>query len=147
MKKNLLLITVAIITMACCVYAADWVQISEKQYLDVSSITSYNYDLNFNNDRLYSIWQKDLNNGTENWKEIEKNIGKKLWYDKYLQIVNCSKKEIAVKSIILYDLKENAVFSNDYYPLEWQSIAPDTIGEGIYTDVCRAVAPNFRSNR
>lgn len=133
--------------MACCVFAADWVQIAEKQYLDVSSITPYNYDLNFNNDRLYSIWQKNLNNGTENWEEIEKNIGKKIWYYKYLQVVNCSKKEIAVRSIILYDLKENAVFSNDYYPLEWQSVAPDTIGEGIYTDVCRAVAPKFRSNR
>jgi len=140
MKKNLLFVFAAMLTMACCVFAADWVQIAEKQYLDASSLTTYNYNLNFDNDIIYSIWQKRLNNGTENWKEVEKNIGKKLWYEKSLQIVNCSKKEIAVKSIILYDIKENAIFNYDYYPLDWQSIAPETIGESIYTDVCRTTS-------
>ena len=144
MKKNLLFVFVAILTFTCCVFAADWVQIYEKQYLDASSLTPYAYNLNFDNDRIYSIWQKRLNNGAVNWKEIEKEIGKKIWYEKSLMITNCSKKEIAVKSIILYDIKENAVFNYDYSTLDWTSVAPETVGEGIYNTVCRATAPQIK---
>ena len=145
--KNLLLITVAILTMACCAFAADWIQIYEKQYLDASSLAPYSYNLNFDNDRLYSIWSKNLNDGTQSWQLLEKYSGKKAWYSKTLWVVNCSKKEIAVKSTVWYDLKEDVIDSYNSNYLDWKSITPETVGEGIYTDVCRAVAPKFRSNR
>ena len=146
MKKNLFLVLITLLTITISVFAADWVQIYEKIYLDASSLGQYNYNLNFDNDRIYSVWSKMLNDGTNTWKDMEKSNGKKIWYNKSLWVVNCTKKEFAIKSVVLYDLKENVVDSYDSNYLDWTSVTPETVGEGIYTDVCRAVAPKFRSN-
>lgn len=147
MKKNLFFALFALLTITLSVFAADWVQIYEKIYLDASSLSQYNYNLNFDNDRIYSIWSKMLNDGTNTWKDMEKSTGKKIWYNKSLQVVNCTKKEFAIKSVVSYDLKENVIETSDSDILYWQSVVPETVGEGIYTFVCRAVAPKFRSNR
>ncbi len=97
MKRNIFLVFVMILIMSCCTLAAYWVQIDEKIYLHAFSLSPYNHHSNFDKDRLYSIWSKELNNGTEYWKNIEKKLGKKIWYDKTLNIVNCTKREIAKK--------------------------------------------------
>ena len=52
------------------------------------------------------------------------------------------KKEIAIKSTVYYDLKENVAYGNDYIALDWMSVVPETIGELKYNVVCSAVAPN-----
>ena len=62
--------------------------------MDADSLSPYKYDTNtYKNDALYSIWVKNLNNGKETWKNIEKGIGKKLWYSKDLLVINCTKKK------------------------------------------------------
>lgn len=136
MKKNLFFVLLAILTLICRAYAAEWVQIGEKSYLDASSMSPYDYRLNFDNDGLYSIWKKSLNDGTDMWKNLEKNLDKKLWYNQSLLIVNCTKKEIAIKSSVTYDLKDKAVSSENLNLLEWRSIVPESNGEFIYTLVC-----------
>lgn len=144
MKKNLFFVLITLTTITLSVFAADWVQIYEKIYLDASSLSPYDYNLNFDKDKLYSIWNKALNDGTEIWQELEKASGKKPWYNKSLWIVNCTKKEIAIKSVVSYDIKENVIDNFDDNYLNWQNVVPETIGEGIYTNVCRAVAPKIQ---
>ena len=147
MKKNLFFVLIALTTITLSVFAADWVQIYEKIYLDASSLNEYSYSLNYDNDRIYSIWSKMLNDGKEQWKILEKAAGKKVWYNKTFYVVNCTKKELATKSVIWYDLKDNVVDNYDSNYLDWRSVIPETVGEGIYVNVCRAVAPKFRSKR
>lgn len=144
MKKNLFLVFTALLTITLSVFAADWVQIYEKIYLDASSLSSYNYYANYNNDKLYSIWGKMLNDGKQNWKVLENYSGKKAWYNKTQWIVNCSKNEIAVKSTVWYDLKEDIIGNYDSNYLDWKSVTPETVGEGIYHTVCRATAPKIK---
>ena len=128
------------------VFAADWVQIGDKIYLDASSLSEYAYDLNFDNSKIYSIWKKGLNDSTDSWKNLEKNYKKKLWYDKTLFVINCSRKELAVKSIVLYDLNENVVDNIDNSYLNWSSIVPETNGEVMYSLVCRPIVSNNIQN-
>ena len=33
---------------------------------------------------ILSVWEKKLNDGTQHWKDIEKILGKKLWYNNYV---------------------------------------------------------------
>ncbi len=47
----------------------------------------------------------------------------------------------------MYDLKDKVAFNYEYNYLEWSSVAPETIGESIYTEVCYATAPKFRSDK
>ena len=145
MKRNLLFVLIALLTMACSVFAAEWVQIGEKIYLDASSVSRYEYRLNFDKDILYSIWKKSLNDGKDTWKNLEKKYGKKLWYDKELLVVNCTKKELAIKSIIDYDLNENVAGSYESSYLEWQSVVPETNGELMYALVCSAASTNAQN--
>ena len=74
--------------MSNFVFAADWVQIDEKTYLDSSSVHQYQYSLDNRNDRIYSVWLKLLNDGTQIWKEIENDAGKKIWYSLDLDVLN-----------------------------------------------------------
>ncbi|MBP3821686.1 hypothetical protein J6G99_08615 [bacterium] len=133
MKKNLFFVLIAMLTMASCVFAAEWIQIGEKSYLDVSSLSPYEYN---HTDVTYSIWKKSLNDGTDTWKNLEKILGKKLWYSKVLFVINCTKKEIGIKSAIHYDLNENVADSNEFIYLNWQSVVPETNGEFMYALVC-----------
>lgn len=145
MKKVFFSVFLSII-MAAPVFAADWVQIDEKRYLDDSSLSKYNYNLNFDNDKIYSIWSKFLNDGTQIWKELEKIIGKKLWYDKTLWVVNCTKKELAIKKSVYYDLKGNVADNSDDSYLDWSSVTPETLGETIYLYVCGGGISNTQNN-
>ena len=142
MKRSLLLGAIIALLIAIPVFAANWVQIDEKMYLDASSLDVYNYGLNYNNHRIYSIWAKVLNNGNEIWKSREKQSSKKLWYDKVLYITNCSNRQIAIKSILTYDIKENLVEFDESNYIEWTSVAPETTGELVYTLVCKSNTVN-----
>lgn len=143
MKKNKLFILILtfLVTLNFAI-AADWVQIAEKTYLDASSLSQFKY---FDNDVYYSIWAKNLNNGTDLWKQLEKINGKKIWYNKTLWVVNCSKKEIGTKSSVMYDINENVIYN--YEPLypDWSSIVPETMGEVIYTLVCSTNTANIQT--
>ncbi len=146
MKKNLLFIFALMLILP--VFAADWVEIYEKMYLDDSSLSKYKdkYSSSFDTDKIYSIWEKSLNDGTEYWKNAEKIQGKKLWYKKTLWVVNCTKKEIAIKSSVYYDLKENVVDSYEQIYLVWQSVVPETLGELKYSYVCGGGIFNTQNN-
>jgi hypothetical protein len=141
MKKNLLFALIVMLAMACSVFAAEWVQIGEKSYMDVSSLAPYKYNYT---DITYSIWKKSLNDGTDTWKNLEKRYGKKIGYNKALFVVNCTKKEIGLKSVVEYDLNEHVVDSYESIYPDWSSVVPETNGELMYTLVCSAANTNVQ---
>lgn len=145
MKKNLFFVFITFLAITCYVFAADWVQIAEKIYLDTSSLTQHKYDLNYDKDKLYQVWIKNLNDSTEEWKTLEELTGKKPWYKKSLLVVNCTKKEITEKSVVLYDLRENVIDYKTNSYLEWQSIPPETIGEDVYMKICRSTTTDIQN--
>ncbi|MBR6297689.1 MAG: hypothetical protein IKR34_00430 [Candidatus Gastranaerophilales bacterium] len=142
MKKNLFFALFTLLFTINFVMAADWIQIGEKLYLDASSWSQYDY---YGKDGFYSIWTKSLNNGDKYWKEVEGIFGKKLWYEKILYVFNCAKKEMAIKSSVYYDLKDNVVNSNENSILEWHSIVPESIGELKYMHACGAVPQSVQN--
>ena len=132
MKKFILLFLSLFITLP--VFSASWVQIGEKTYLDIDSLTTYidEYDSIKTNQKIY--WLKELNDGSEYFKKIEKEYNTKIWYTMTQRLVNTNKKTSSIKTIIYYDLKGNVVFNYtcpDYF-LKWDSIVPNTYGEFLY---------------
>ena len=132
MKKFILLFLSLFITLP--VFSASWVQIGEKTYLDIDSLTTYidEYDSIKTNQKIY--WLKELNDGSEYFKKIEKEYNSKIWYTMTQRLVNTNKKTSSVKTIIYYDLKGNVVSSYTFpdYLLKWDSIVPNTYGEFLY---------------
>lgn len=133
MKKNIIIIFLLFIMLPA--FASDWVQISEKDYMDLSSINEYNAIGLYADDVLYSVWIKNLNDKSEFWTNLEKMLNKKLWYSMSQHVVNCSRREIATKHSALYDTKNNSIYDKELY-LEWGSVVPDTNGEYLYSLVC-----------
>ena len=58
MKKNIIIIFLLFTMLPA--FASDWVQISEKDYMDLSSINEYNTIGLYADDVLYSVWIKNL---------------------------------------------------------------------------------------
>ncbi len=119
-------------------YASNWITISQdgKSFIDTSSISSH-YCLGNN---CYSVWLKHLNKGDDEDKEINAYLGKVWWYKKVQYVINCQKKEIATKSIAFYDLHDEPITEGiktlPDYNLSWESVIPETIGEGILNTAC-----------
>ena len=132
MKKFILLFLSFFIALP--VFSASWVQIAEKTYLDIDSLTTYidEYDSIKTNQKVY--WLKELNDGSEYFKKIEKEYNTKIWYTMTQRLVNTNKKTNSIKTIISYDLKGNVVFSYTFpdFLLKWDSIVPNTYGEFLY---------------
>ncbi len=143
MKKNIIIIFLLFTMLPA--FASDWVQISEKDYMDLSSINEYNTIGLYADDVLYSVWIKNLNDKSEFWTNLEKMLNKKLWYSMSQHVVNCSRREIATKHSALYDTKNNSIYDKELY-LEWGSVVPDTNGEYLYSLVCSANQASNPSN-
>ena len=61
------------------VHAADWRQIDDKIYMDVDSIEFFVPDRPYNKrNNQYSFWIKSLNDGSDNYKQLEKHFNKKV---------------------------------------------------------------------
>lgn len=131
------LIFLIMIVLCTKANAATWVQIKEKAFIDLSSIDYYVDDYgNIDYDKKI-FWMKNLNDKSENYKKLEKILGKKIWYtiDKF--VINHRAKKIALISSTSYSLNEEVIdsFSNKDYELYWNDIIPDSYGEFIYEAV------------
>ena len=113
------------------VFSATWVQIGNKLYIDRDSISTYIDDYNSSNIEQKTFWIKQLNNGNDNFKKLEKTFNKKVWYVMYQWIVNTKNNTQTIKTTVCYDLKNEVI---DYYTtpdvlLTWNRIVPGTNGE------------------
>lgn len=135
--KKIIFILGSIGLISLSTYAADWVQTSQKTYLDKSSIIKYN---NTSRNNVYSFWAKYLYNDSEMDKYLEKRYNHKYWYLKSLVLMDCSAKERVVKSVTWYNLKGDVTYNGSTvygdYDLQWVPIIPESIGEVEYNYVC-----------
>lgn len=127
MKKLLLLF------LFCCmgimpVFSADWQQIGEKSYVDISNITPYKNLYGRNN--LNSVWLKRLNNGELKDKQI--------WYSILMYICDCDNKEISIKMITDYNFSNKVAFTYSYADalMEWNPFIPESLGNAIWDYAC-----------
>lgn len=55
--------------------------------------------------------------------------------------INCEGRTMATKSFIVYGEDESVLESSTYHSPQWDTVAPDTIGEMVMTAVCSDSAP------
>lgn len=132
-KKVIVLLLISFIPLP--VFAAKWKEVVPKRYIDVNSYQHLNDTLYPNR---YSIWEKYLNDSSKNFKYIEKQTGKKPWYNLTHWGADCSSKTINELDIIYYDLNGEVIYSdsNSLYS-GWNSVIPDSLGEFYYKLLCR----------
>lgn len=125
------------------VFAAEWKQIAEKDYIDISSVKEFNdgdtYSKKRYNRNEKEFWIKQLNDKSSYFTNFEKNYNKKVWYTMSKMIVDCNNKTLATKSFLIYDTNGKVI---DQYEEEYDSllkrnqIIPETKGEYWCDIVC-----------
>ena len=120
LKKYLLFI---LITFISPVFAANWLEIDKKNYVDLSTLQE--------NGNIRSAWFKELNNG--NWDLIN---NKKVWYQMALIDAKCGARQINTRSSTFYDLQGHVLRNSSFdYPY-WINVVPDTYSEMEYYVLC-----------
>lgn len=125
--------------MSVCVlpvFSADWRQITEKSYVDFDSVKATSDRSGKSDDVAFIFWIKDLNDGSDYFKDMEKYYNKKIWYVLDQHIVNCTQKTIATRSSTRYDLKSQVIDTKDNRYYETHDIIPDSLGDLYYEVIC-----------
>lgn len=133
MKKILIILLLTIATILPT-FASSWVKVGEWQYIDKDNIKYYVNDYGTIDYQKKTFWRKDTDTNQDYMINIEKICNKKIGYIVTQEIIDYQKKQIASKSIIIYDENSNVItsFNNRDFQLEWHSIVPDSVGEIWY---------------
>lgn len=75
------------------------------------------------------------------WIALETYNKSKLWFILNQYYIDCINKRLAVKEALAYDINGNSVYNNRFATipdslLEFQRIAPGTVGELVYDYIC-----------
>ena len=139
MKNFIVLLFLLTISMLQ-VQATNWIQVDDKMYMDVDSIEFFVSDGQYNKrNNQYSFWVKSLNDGSDNYKQLEKHFNKKVWYSLSKYVVDINTQKIAQKTSVLYAVNEKQPL--DSYEeqfdtlLRWQTIVPNSVGELMFNIV------------
>lgn len=138
MKKLILIISAFLVSSTTAHATPNWVQIQEKQYIDINSIQKENY---LGVDNLYSFWTKALNDNSRIWIALQTYNKSKLWFMLNKSYIDCINKRFATKEVLVYDINGNSVYTN-WFPtipdslLKFQRIAPGTVVELVYDYIC-----------
>lgn len=128
MKKFLILLTLVLL-FGIPAHCADWIEIFEKTYIDISSI-----ELNHSKN-IIKFWIKSLRKDP---KDTMPNFeGKEMpyWYSINKIAIDCNNKKSRVEVIAVYGLKGDLIYSDEYIP-DWNTIIPDTYFDGYYRLLC-----------
>lgn len=125
MKRILtsIIITILLSLQFLPVFAANWTEIFEKQYVDLESIKINKKD------NTVQFWVKALRKDP---KELFDD--KPYWYMINKWNISCYKYS-RIESINVYDLNEKIIYSDSYIP-KWNDIIPDTYADGYYRLFC-----------
>lgn len=123
--KNILII-LSILTFSSSAFCAEWVEIFEKQYVDMSSI-----EVSLRTNSI-EFWVKSLRKDP---KEVFPLTNKPYWYTMNKWHMACTSKQERIEAMAVYDLKGNVMYSDNYKP-EWNEIIPDTYADGYYRLFC-----------
>ena len=123
-------------TIALPVLASNWEQISDGIFVDRNSIKSCSYKYS-SYEKFSCLWVKDVQPDKKALHEI---LNKKLNEPSYVlnyHIINHSKKQFAIKSMVFYDENGNVIYTitNEDCMLGWHDIIPDTYSEIFYNIV------------
>ena len=124
MKKFVILL---LSLVAFPVFAADWMDIGNKAYVDLSSIKT-------ENGYVYA-WIKVMDGAA--MKPVNgKKVGHYMSYDAY----NCDNKKSRNESIITYGFDGKSLARNDNLPANstWKNVAPETKEEIWLNAICKA---------
>lgn len=124
--RKVLLIILCLILVSLSANAAQWIEIFEKQYVDMSSIE---ITPKINN---IQFWVKALRKDP---KEVFPVTNKPYWYTVNKWSMNCNSKTERIEAMAVYDLQGKVVYSDNYKP-EWNEIIPDTYADGYYRLFC-----------
>ena len=123
MKKLAIIMFLILATNIC--YAARWFEILDKKYIDISSI-------DVNPLEHVTFWIKALKKPGETIT----GIGSNFWYSLDKFTVDCRNKRVSTDVIMIYDLKEKLIYSDELRTHDWHSIAPDTYADAYYRYFC-----------
>lgn len=128
--KNLCLILIVFLILCMKVYASTWVQVGDNYFIDKDSIEYYINDMGETQYNKKIYWMKTIN-VNDSYKQIEKDLEKKISYVLTQNIIDITLKKITVKAIIFYDEDGNAIFNHTRKEreLNWEAIAPNSNGE------------------
>lgn len=131
MKKMMmsLLLALMLTLVPSCLFAADFVEIYRDDaitiFLDTSSIEDQG--------TYYKAWTKMTRDTLEAKKKDSKHfqVDKEVNYTLSLYAYEKNNKRICALAIYVYDNDGNIIKSLNYenYPISWQSVIPDSIGE------------------
>jgi len=136
--RKLFLLLFALLMFVQPVFSANWEQYDKKEYIDSDSIRP---NLDISGEIIpyeFTYWTKLLNDGSQYYKGIEQKFNKKVWYKLQQEIINCQKRTLALKSLIIYDTNSQVIFSleKQFYEIEPISVVPDSVGEFLYNTIC-----------
>lgn len=133
MKKMMmsLLLALMLTLVPSCLFASDFVKIYRDEeitvFLDTSSIEDH--------ETYYKAWTKITRDTLEAKKKDGKDfqIDKEVNYTLSLYAYEKNNKRICSLAIYVYDNDGNIIKSLNYenYPISWESVIPDSIGETI----------------
>ena len=122
MKKFLILFILLVFVSP--VFAANWVEVFEKNYLDVSSLEQHN--------NIVTFWVKSLRKDP---KDVIPVLNKSYWFSLDRWNINCANKKERIDVVNVYGLKGELLYTDEYVP-EWRTIVPDTYADGFYNMFC-----------
>lgn len=124
MKKILIVFVLMLFSSA---YAADWVEVSHKYYLDLSSFEKH-YK---NGGTFITVWAKVLNDG--HMKPVN---NKKVWYSNVKEYYDCTNRKTGGSFVAIYGLDGNLLDSYDFGGPLYSEVVPETVGETLWNYVC-----------
>ncbi|MBR6099436.1 hypothetical protein IKP85_06785 [bacterium] len=133
MKKILILILLLFVTTP--VFAAQWLELFEKKYIDIESI-----DVN-ENYKIVKFWTKNLRKDPK--EKFPNYMGKMTdyWYSMNRWNIDCINQKSRIETYTVYDLKQNIIYSDNN--VDWNPIIPETYADGYYRVFCMV---DFKEN-
>jgi len=132
MKKIVILLFLAFLVLPS--YAASWVDIGGDEFIDTSSVSPYEGDINSDVKYLFSI--KALNNRSANFLYLERSYKKEIKYQTTDYVLNCSTMKIATKESKAYDKQDNMVHQYSAPYLQFTDVIADTKTGKYFSYIC-----------
>ena len=130
MKKMMMSLILALMLtlVPSCLFASEYVEIYRDSnyliYLETSSIQDQ--------ETYYQAWTKWVFSG-EAKKEMSERNNKEVDYKLELQAYSKKNKQTSLLAMHIYDKDGKVIFSHNYssYPISWNNVVPDSIGEHV----------------
>jgi len=127
MKKVLILFLLMFLSVPA--FAANWVEIFEKKYVDIESIMTDNQY------KIVKFWTKNLRKDPK--EKFPNYYGQMVdyWFSMNYWNIDCTNKKSRIVSYNVYDLNQKIIYSDDNN-LDWNEIIPETYADGYYRLFC-----------